>query len=107
MQPPHSPSVGNGAGVGCIELSPGPRAAAPQERGQGRETVRRQVAATHPDHPNQGLARSLTQPPGPGMRRAQWEGPSRALGVHHMAWPANVQCRQERHRASPQASCEP
>ena len=43
---------------------------------------------------------------GPGAARGgQWERPIADLGVHHMAWPANMHCRGDRHRAPPQASC--
>ena len=65
------------------------------------------VVARHPERLDWGLGRSLAPQPGPGARRAQREGLPRALGVHRMAWPADVQCRWERHCASPQASPEP
>ena len=46
--------------------------------------------------------------PGDGVTRGnQWERPVADLGVHHMAWPTDMQCRWERHHASPQAACEP
>ena len=40
-------------------------------------------------------------------RGDQWERPVADLGVHHMVWPADMQCCRERHCASPQAACEP
>ena len=40
-------------------------------------------------------------------RGDQWERPVAGLGVHHMAWPANMQSRREHHCASPQTACEP
>ena len=46
--------------------------------------------------------RGLARPRGTSGRGPPW-----AWVVHHMGWPADMQCRWERHRASPQAACEP
>ena len=40
-------------------------------------------------------------------RRDGWDRPVGALAVHHMPWPTDMQSRWGRHRAPPQASCEP
>ena len=78
----------------------GARAGVVQEREQGQGTARQRVVATGPEHPDNGTGCGLAKPPNPGMRRAQQEGPSRAVGVHSMAWPADMQSRCEHHRAS-------
>ena len=53
--------------------------------------------------PRPRVRSALRATAGVAAGRLQGRGPSRAQGVHslRMAWPADMQCRQGRHRASP------
>ena len=88
----------------------GDRARGPQQPRLGHRQFVKDCGRNHSEH--RGRPVWLTGHGswllGAGAPRGdQWERPVECLGVHHMAWPADMQCRGERYCAAPSASCEP
>ena len=95
VQHPHSPSIGNGAGVGCSELPPTYCSPSRKWLGARDSSPEGGSHASGAPRPGHGVA----EPGGPGNAESATggcnrEGPSSALKVHHMAWPADMQCRR-------------